>query len=793
MKKLALKNWTLTDNIIEIPANVPGDVTNDLYLAGKIPDPLFAKNLESLQDIYEKDWTYTCTFDFTENIDGQKVVLTFEGIDTLSEITLNGNFLGKTDNMFLKYTFDITEKIMAGKNTLSVKILSATKYIREKNDGTNYRALFTQDRLYIRKAQCHWGWDWAPKLPGIGLWLPVSIDIYDGAKIENVKVMPYLSGDVSLLVETKEINENCTIEAVVDGTTKRIKATEGINIINFKVQNPKWWYPLGYGEQPLYEYTVKILQNGIETDVKNGRFAFCETKTEERPYGENEISFAVIVNGQKVFCKGSNWVPLSNMTGAIADEKYREMLTAAKDGGFNMLRVWGGGVYEKDIFYNLCDELGIMIWQDFMFSCSAIPTEIDGIEENFLAEAKYQIQRLQNHACLTLWCGGNEFMPKNCVRVYEKGNQFVREKLAGVCAYFDARHPYIYNSPFGRGNDEWDITTGDAHISCAEEVLSHSDIQNYEKYIAERPAFFISESAHLGPTKMNDLRKFIPENEIETYGESWDYHFVDNPYAIIPETFLSKEKRLAQGMYGDITSAGDFVKKAMLVHAEFMRAEIDFARFTEKCSGFLNWMYNDNWGCGTWSVIDYYGFKKPVYYAMKRAYRPVNVSFIRSTEGDLSAVAYNDTLESIEGTFTVYEKTFDGEILQENTTPVHIEKGNIFQMPCNFTREHYATAILRTTAGEIKTIYPLHVYAPSFFTNNLTYSAEKPTANTIKLTLNAKSFAKCVYIDIVGEPQTVYEDNFFDMEKGETRTILIKTSKNPEDICVKTFADEWEN
>ncbi len=785
MKKMQLINWKIQTSKGEYPmeTTVPSDVTAQLYAAGYIPDPLFGTNMKKLSWIAEQEWVYTADFSVTEELlSSQRIELCFDGADTLAQVFINGSCVGRMENMFLAYRFDAKPYIKLGNNRVEVRFLSSTAYIRKQNDGTNYRALFTQDRIYIRKAQCHWGWDWAPNLPGIGLYLPAYLAADEGMRIENVQVRPALSGDVSVNVTVNNGSwrvgeKGYTLSVDIAGQRCDVPVTKIQNLLNVKIQNPRLWWPNGYGDQNLYSYKVTLMHGGQPVEEMQGQFGFREVTIEEKPISPERTGFAIKVNGRRIFCKGSNWVPISNMTGAIPDSDYEALICAARDGNFNMLRVWGGGFYEKDIFYDLCDRYGILLWQDFMFSCSAIPAELEGMEEKIIPEVEYQIKRLRNRTCIGLWCGGNEYMPHLQGHYYKKGNWFVRNTLRGICGELDGDRPYIHNSPYGIGDDEWDACNGDSHVSCMDAVLEAQDIPNFRKHISANPVQFVSESAMLGPTRLKNLRRFIPEEEIWPTGESWDYHFVENPYAPVPETFLSKEKRFAKALFGDFDSAEEFVKKAMLAHAEVLGAEIDFARSNPNCRGFMNWMYNDNWGCGTWSVIDCYMERKPVFYAMKRAFAPVRVSLTQQADGHYVNLA-NDTDKPLSGEVELAWKTYEGAVLHTCAVTMDVPMDSVAS--CKVEKVAGAEYI-SARFGDIKTVFHLE-FGEKTFQTALTVRQEGDA-----LHIRADRFARCVFLDC---EQGQFSDNFFDMEPGECRTVTV--TENAQTVTVKTLADRWD-
>ncbi len=781
MKRIELKNWNLTsaDGKYDLPVTVPGDVTAALYKAGYISDPLFGTNARALQWIAQQEWVYTADVAVSAELQAmQRIFLCFDGADTLAEVFVNGQHIGSMSNMFCAYRFDIKPYITSETIRVQVRFASSTAYIHSKHDGVNYRELFSQDRIHIRKAQCHWGWDWAPNLPGIGLYLPAYIDADAGIRIDSVSIDAKCSGDIRCTVELENgswrLAGDCQILLEAAGQQVQLPAQGLKSILNIRIPDPVLWWPNGCGCQHLYDYHVRIIKDGVCIGEKSGKFGIREVELVQPPVGADRTGFMLRVNGRDIFCKGSNWVPISNMTGAIDDSDYRSLLLAAKQGNFNMLRTWGGGFYEKELFYDLCDEYGILIWQDFMFSCSAIPTQVESMEEQILPEVAYQLKRLQSRTCIALWCGGNEYMPHLQGSYYAKGNHFIRTTLRGMCADLDGTRPYIHNSPYGLGDDEWDFKTGDSHISCMDTVLGERDIPNFRKYISKYPVQFVSESAMLGPTRLKSLKKFIPADQLWPTGESWDYHFVENPYAPVPETFLEKEKRFSAALFGGSETAEDFVKKAMLAHAQILEAEIDFARFNPHCAGFMNWMYNDNWGCGTWSVIDCYMEKKPAYYAMQRAFAPVRLCIIEDERG-ICLRCSNHIQRPASGKAEVTWKTYAGQVL--HSASVDMDGTYLETVP----GADYVVASLES--GE-KTVFHLAL-GPQSFVTDLEASVDDGC-----IRIHANRFARCVFIDCPDSAGVHFSDNYFDMEPGEDRTVFVTPCAGS--FTVKTIADTWE-
>ena len=794
MKRIDLKNWQLNaETNGKIGVKVPGDVSWDLYKAGIIDDPLFGDNLKKIEYVFHKDWLYEVEFTLTEtDFQNEKILLCFEGIDTLSEIKLNGNVIGRTDNMFLKYEYNLKDDAVIGKNSLSVKIFSATDYCKKVDEHLPLRAIFDTGRLYLRKAQCHFGWDWAPDLPGAGIYLPAYIELSDG-RITDVYIKTKNTGEVSVSIQSDILSEGAEVVAKIADNELIGRLINGKAELKTTVNNPDLWNPVGYGEPNLYSYNIELKYQGKTLDEKKGKFGFKEIELIEEPIEGDKFSFYFKFNGKKIFAKGSNWVPISNMSGAIEDESYVKLLNFAKESNMNILRVWGGGLYEKEIFYRLCDELGILVWQDFGFSCSVIPAEIDGIEENFLKEADYQIRRLRNHASLGILCGGNENYVNFDKDIHKKGAELVQVKLKNLVEELSVI-PYIYNSPSScLGEDEYGCKSGDGHLSALDATIKKVAFDDFRAVIAEREYQFVSESALLGPSRKRSLKKFLPEKSLEKIDDIWDFHFVKNPYSKdCSDSFINKEMQYADKFFGKTEDINDFLKKGMIAHLETLGAELDFARANPNCGGYMNWMYNDNWGCGTWSLVDYYFEKKPVYYRVKRSFTQIYVAATVKKDGTYAFIA-NDSEKIINGVLTFEAKTLNGDVLKSKSLVMDAEPHSVKCVPIDFAKEGDYIAVTYNSEKSYKSLFFRKQWKNLKFISALSSKVESVAENKLFVTLKANAFAKNVFIDYPDNDGLIYSDNYFDMENGETKIIEITADKsiNKQFVSIKTFADAW--
>ncbi len=506
MKTIKLENWQLQFDGRTIPANVPGDITIDLYNAGIVKNPYFGDNQKENEWIPRKDFTYIAeVWTDKEILANESVQLVFKGVDVYSDIYLNDQLLGCTENMFLEYRFPVQGLLKEGKNELRVEMKSTLNKM-DTLDATGYYSIFNSKRLLVRKAQCHFGWDWAPKICAYGIWQEVYMEY--GAKecIDNVYVIADEKGTATLFTQ---LNYNVLDESdeqtdflhyYVSKTptaTEYIKKTIPVigvkSFVCFHIEDAQLWWPIGYGEHPLYNYKVELERNGKIIHTQEGRFAFRSVELVEDSKGDFLLGYALKINGKEIFVRGSNWVPIECFTGVVNDEKYDRLTDLAKNGNFNMLRVWGGGIYEKDIFYHLCDEKGILVWQDIMLACSDIPEDKPEWVNNIVKEIEYQVKRLRNYPSLVYWCGGNE-KTGTYGKLITQGDFFVNYIMRGIITHLDKTRPYARQSPCSWTDVGNQISSGESHHNSFERsLLEKPDV--YRSLVAEKIIPFISEAA----------------------------------------------------------------------------------------------------------------------------------------------------------------------------------------------------------------------------------------------------------------------------------------------------------
>jgi len=816
MTTLKLTDWKIQYKDKMIPSKVPGDITIDFWRANLVANPYFALNYQECAWIGRTDFTYSYDLDVSEEmLKEESVELFFKGIDLFSTIFVNGQEIGKTKNMFLGYKFEIKPLLKVGKNLIEVK-MESTLNRADKIDTTGYYSIFNEPRIFLRKTQCHFGWDWAPKICGYGIWDDCLLNVGSKYKISNAKIITDNDGSVAFQIS---LNYNTRVMVKPDGSivkeadpfeddtlvisvskkpngneykTIKVKVTGMKNVGGLKVDDPQLWWPIGYGEHPLYNYKIELLRNGEVKSVKEGRFAFRKVEAKEKPVDDDKIGFGFYINNEPIFIKGSNWVPIECFTGAVEDDKYRKLIALAKNNNFNTLRVWGGGMYEKDIFYDICDEEGILVWQDMCFACADIPEENKEFVDNSLKEIEYQIVRLRNHPSIIYWCGGNEKTGTYGLAI-NHGDFFVNNLLYGFIMNLDDSRPYRRQSPFSLTDVGNDKTSGESHHNCFEAALLDNGMKRYRANLAANLVPFVSECAVMGPCSIEGMKKIFPKENLWPMDYMWKDRFMENPYGTVPMDFPHREAEYAKQLYGEATSLEDFVPKAMMAHAEALRAEADYARAHKgQTSGFLNWMYGDIWPSGTWSIVDYFLEPKQAFYQLGKCYQSRYVSFFEDKDGKTRVFAVNDTLETVITSVKVYQKSYDGKVVntQEFSFAVDNSKAVNDVVDFDIKDDCYLVAEYKFGKDEIKkTLYSKNFYSGIKFENNYKASVKVIDDHKVEVAITANSFVKSLFISIPENGKYVYSDNYLDIEKDETRVIYISSEDiiNKEDIHFSCF------
>ncbi len=811
MKKTLLNGeWKLKNPVTgaEYVATVPGDIHSDLVKAGVIPDPYYSDNANVCSWVAEQDWIYEKEFNVTENMLKNKICIVFNGIDTYSEILVNGKPVGNTENMFIRYSFEVNDLIVKGKNTLTVR-LKSIKEAAKQFPEEGYFGCFNVQRIFIRKAQCHFSWDWAPNFPAMGIWQDVALEVLPGSEIEKVIIHPYLDGRVSFFVHmTKDFdNENVedkflTIKVWNESqAVTRTFSVDGLkNAYTLYVEGPKLWWPVGMGEANLYNYEVILTEHGKETYNKSGKFGFRTVELDQSPIDEEKFACRFKINGKEVFLKGANWVPLDIMTGCITDEKYHKAIDMALDANYNCLRVWGGGIYEKDIFFDICDEKGILVWQDFQLACADVPDDFPGFSDRMIEEAEYQLARLQPHPSFFVITGGNE-KTGAFGKAKSRGDRLVYYTLRGLCDAIDGTRPYMPSSPYSFRDSGNDYTSGDSHVNSYQSARASGRMHEFREILKDLDASLSSEIAVQGACRVETLKKYIPQDKLWPVNDIYDLHFTRNPYDGTGTTFVEQQIEAAGILFGEFEGLNEFVKKSMALHSEFVKADSEFHRARRgRCGGAMFWMFSDIWPSGTWAIVDYYLIPKAAYYASKRAFAPITpiITKIKETTG---LYVVNDTLRDVRGNLTLRYTDVEGNVSFERIEDINAKAGcstfiSAVDEVIQEGTQKILVAELDMKGEKVKTFFYPDLWKDIQWKNpELEVEIDRPFDRCAKIKITAKSaFARMVNILVPELSGTTISDNFFDMEKGETRIIEVKADKafDTADIAVKTWLDEWE-
>ncbi len=679
------ENWTVRalgipkpNKSVEIPATVPGCVHTDLLAAELIPDPYVDQNEELVQWIGQTDWAYTCLFEVDEVLlDSQRIDLACEGLDTVAKVQLNGVTIGRGENMHLSYRFDATEAIREGGNALVVTFRSAIRYAEDMRDrlGELPRVLDPPFN-FIRKMACNFGWDWGPQLTTVGVWRPIRLEGWSAAKIGSVRpLVEHANAEMATVAVHVGLEAIATDPAplrlvarisgprgLADERTHDTVSVSGDETIHFEVPDPKLWWPRGHGEQPLYDVTVRLTnEHGAELDAWSGRIGLRTVRL-NTDADEAGSKFEIEINGKPVFCRGANWIPDDCFPHRVDEARYRERIGQAVDANMNMLRVWGGGIYERNEFYEVCDELGVMVWQDFLFACAAYPEEepFAGMVE---AEARQQIARLCRHPSLVLWNGNNEniwgyFDWGWRERIGERtwGLGYYLDLLPRLVAELDPSRPYWPGSPYSGSMDLHPLEDGHGN----KHVWDAWNTTDYAVYRNHSPRF-VSEFGHQAPPTWSTICRAIPE----------DQRRPDSDAMLAHQKAHGGNDRLHERLSEHFEIPADFDDWLYLMQvnqARAMQTGVEWFRSRQPaCMGTLYWQINDCWPVTSWAAVDGYGKRKPLWYATRRFYADRLLTIQPDGDG-LAVFAVNDADERWSDVAAARRLTFDGNMLAETET-----------------------------------------------------------------------------------------------------------------------------
>lgn len=805
--------WKFRQGRSEIwyPATVPGTVHTDLIANEIIEDPFFRLNERGVQWVDKEDWMYETELTATAaETSSSNQELVFYGLDTYADVYLNGESILNANNMHRTWRVNVKGLLKSGSNKLEVYFHSPIKIDLPKCDKYSYSFNTGPDQsqnggifdklvsIFARKAGYHYGWDWGPRLVTSGIWRDVVLETWNGTRIDDVQLIQNsvteAEASLSSIVEVRAdaaVN-NATLTVTANGrevAKKQMSLTKGTNRVqmDYTIANPRLWWPNGLGEPYLYDFKTALTVNSKETDSRSQEIGLRSIvlHNDKDQYGHN-LYFEV--NGKPVFMKGADMVPLDNFLPRITRERYEKHVLDAKAVNMNMIRVWGGGVYEDDYFYQLCDRNGILVWQDFMFACSTYPAD-DEFIANIRQEAIDNVKRLRNHACIALWCGNNECQDVmygwgNRKKYYEERgvlplleSQFKNmyfKCLPEVVAEYGSGISYRPSSPFAFEDTPSDGVNGDAHywgVWHGRDSIGH--------YNVERARFF-SEYGFQSFPEFESVKIYAPQKrDWSINSEVMMAHQRAGSYANnLIRDYMDKEFRTPDNfehfLYVGMILQGDAIKTAMEAH----RRDMPY------CMGTLYWQHNDCWPVASWAARDYYGRWKAQQYFARQAYRDILVS-PTVKDGVVKVHLVSDRRTNAKGKFTITVLTLGGKKLAQvtrNVTAKALTSQVIFSsalsnMLKGEKRENVIFAVRFETAGAEP--YTNVGYACRQKLMNYThpnYSVDiEPAEGGYEVTVGSDVFARGVFLSLEGI-ENFFSDNYFDILPGEKRTIHVRTA-----------------
>ncbi len=785
-----------------LTARIPGCIHTDLLRHGLIRDPFFGRNEATLQWIERQDWRYRATFDFPGALaDAGQVDLVFDGLDTLAEIRLNGTTLGRSESMFIAYRWDVRALLRPAGNQLELIFHNTLDYLRaheawqpfkERNDPVGGRSR-------IRKEQCQYAWDWGPRFVTCGVWRPVRLDWWCGARLADVRLRQEhrADGSVRLLAEPTLIGarggETAVLTVSLDGAASTASGPAP-GELKIDISAPRLWWPQGQGTQPLYRVTLVLHDaDGTVLEAWSRRIGLRTIELVRATDADGE-SFAFHVNGRPVFAKGANWIPDHAFVTECTRERYRERLGAAVDAHMNMIRVWGGGIYEHDDFYEVCDELGLLVWQDFMFACAIYP----GVPEFcdlVRREAEYQVCRLRHHACLALWCGNNEIVMMDIYIAelrrdpakFAAYRRIFHGVLPEVVAACDPATPYWPSSPWTpvehspEANHE---RAGDTHFW--EVWHARAPVKAYEKLTTR----FCSEFGMQSYASAELAATFCPPEALNVFSLVMESHQKNGGGNATMLHYMAQRFRYVDG-YANLAYL------SQLNQAYCMKVGVEhFRHRMPRTMGALYWQLNDCWPVASWSSIEFGGRWKALHHEARRFFAP-SLVYLR-TEGDVEIGRYNEIFNRIATyqIFTIHDGpeplaatlrwglyALDGRSIgAEQVREVELQpRQSSVQGTCSFEHagdryareEVYLRAELCDRAGAKLSSQTAFFSLPRFIDfadPKIVTGMQLVAPARFELKLSSRSLAVAVALGF-GSLNVWLSDNWFDLPAGETLTV----------------------
>jgi beta-mannosidase len=800
-------------------AAVPGCVHTDLLANGLIEDPFYRDNEPKLQWIGKTDWEYQTTFDAPASLlRREHVELVFEGLDTYAAVTLNGAPLLEADNMFRTWRVDCKRLLRPGANTLHVTFRSPINEVLPLMAKMSYQLPAVNDQgektsPHTRKAPYQYGWDWGPRFVTSGLWRPVSLEAWDSARVESLRVVQnqldrdsaQMTAEVEV-VSSGERDATVLVENLTDkGAPARqpVKLAAGANkvAVNFTVSKPRLWWPAGMGDHPLYDIRARLLVGGRQVDEAAARTGLRTVELRQQPDREGK-SFTFVVNGVPVFAKGANWIPADSFPTRITRERYRQLVESARDANMNMLRVWGGGIYESDAFYELCDEMGILLWQEFMFACSMYPGDQPFLD-NVRAEAADNVKRLRNHPSIVIWCGNNEvetawqhwgWKQNLPAKLWDDYKKIFHGVLPEVVAEYDPARPYWPSSPSSNLEDDPDSQRmGDVHY--------------WEVWHAAKP-FTEYERQH--PRFMSEygFQSFPQIETVNAYTVPAD-HDIQSPVMLAHQKHPRGNQLIREYMLREYPEPKDFesfLYVSQVLQAEGIKVGAEhLRRIMPHNMGSLYWQIDDCWPVASWSSIDYFGRWKALQFYARRFYNDLLVS-PHAEGGNVEFYVVSDRTQPVPAELVVTLSDFDGRALSEKRKSVEVSalaSKSYLSLPADeLLRGRDAKSVFLNCELLVggKTVSSNRLFFRPY--KELALPAPRVTADAARtrggfaVTLKSDKFARAVYLSAEGLDGT-FSDNYFDLIPGREARVEFRARRaaSPEEfrakLKVRSLADAF--
>ncbi len=783
---MLIENWKMTyDGYRELECKAPCSMYSTLLQYGLIDDPFYGLNELKYTSFSDKDCVFESEFFVDEGmLEKEHTELVFLGLDTLCHIMLNGCVIADVKNMHRRYIYDVKELLVCGRNTLRLEFFSPTEYFKKMNNKhflqTNADTI--PGAAHLRKAFYMSGWDWGPMLPDMGIFRPVYLDAYDGDRIENIFVRQnHRCGRVELdiEVETRHSWEQ-DIFVTVDGKEIKLKNGKGKTVIT----DPKLWWVRGYGEQYLYDITARLVKNGVEVDEKTQKLGL-RTLTVSTAPDEEGSEFCFVLNGIKIFAMGANYIPQDNILSRISLKRTDELIKMALDANFNCLRVWGGGYYPEDEFYDLCDKYGIMVWQDSMIACCNVWLNEES-EREYKEEMIYNLKRLRHHPSLGLWCGNNEMeeavmywdgfggnnalVRRDYIELYERIFPELLDKYAPETFYWQA------SPSSGGGFDDPSCGhRGDTHFWTV--WHGSKPFTEYRKHKFR----FCSEYGFESYPSVKTIKTFAKEEDMNCFSRVMENH----------QKCKSGNMKILMYLADNYLYPNSFetlVYASQLLQADAIKYGVEhFRRCRGYTMGSVYWQFNDCWPVASWSSVDSLGRYKALHYAARKFYAPVLMGLFLEN-GRLSVNISNETMDDFEGKVCIKVSDSQFNILEGYEIDVRVSEltskdvFNVEIAPENKYGE-YIVAELYNARGEL-IMKQTELFAPPKH-----FEWQKPNISVsmtdigggVSINISSDVFARGVYLDFEGcDPKL--SDNFFDLTGKEGYTVTALTDKGADEL-----------